>query len=152
MLNQLQEELKTAMKAGEKATMIGLRNIIGKLKVSQIDKGEPLTKEEALKILKSASKQLKESVEQYQKGSRDDLAEKELFELSLIEKYLPKKLSEVEIRKIVKKTIQDSGAESMQDMGRVMGTLMKELADTADGRLVQQILQKTILIRRLYIG
>ena len=144
MLNQLQDELKIAMKAGDKAAMTGLRNIIGKLKASQIDKGEPLTKEDALKILKSAAKQLRESVEQYKKGGREDLAEKELFELSLLDKYLPKQLSEGEIREIVKKTIQASGAESMQDMGRVMGILMKELANSADGRLVQQIVQKEL--------
>ena len=91
------------MKAGNKAAMIGLRNIIGKMKSSQIDKGEPLTKEETLKILKSAAKQLRESIEQYKNGGREDLAEKELFELSLLEKYLPEQLSEVEIRKIIKK-------------------------------------------------
>ena len=89
MLNQLQKELIMAIKAGDKATMMGLRNIIGKLKASQIDKGEQLTKDETMKILSSAVKQLKESVDQYQKGGRDDLAKKELFELSLIDKYLP---------------------------------------------------------------
>ena len=139
MLSILQEELKTAMKAGDKPRMTGLRNIIGKLKASQIDKGEELTGDESLKILKSAAKQLKESVEQYQKGGRDDLAEKELFELSLLEKYLPEQISEGKIRDAVKNTIQSSGAESMQDMGKVMGMLMKELAGTADGKLVQQI-------------
>ena len=139
MLDQLQEELITAMKAGDKPRMTGLRNIIGKLKASQIDKGEVLTGEESLKILKSTAKQLKESVEQYQKGGRDDLAEKELFELSLLEKYLPEQISEGKIRDAVKNTIQSSGAESMQDMGKVMGMLMKELAGTADGKLVQQI-------------
>ena len=139
MLGQLQEELISAMKAGDKPRMTGLRNIIGKLKASQIDKGEELTGDESLKILKSAAKQLKESVEQYQKGGRDDLAEKELFELSLLEKYLPEQISEGKIRDAVKNTIQSSGAESMQDMGKVMGMLMKELAGTADGKLVQQI-------------
>ena len=139
MLDQLQEELIAAMKAGDKPRMTGLRNIIGKLKASQIDKGEELTGDESLKILKSAAKQLKESVEQYQKGSRDDLAEKELFELSLLKKYLPEQISEGKIRDAVKNTIQSSGAESMQDMGKVMGMLMKELAGTADGKLVQQI-------------
>jgi len=139
MLDQLQEELITAMKAGDKPRMTGLRNIIGKLKASQIDKGEELTGDESLKILKSAAKQLKESVEQYQKGGRDDLAEKELFELSILEKYLPEQISEDKIRDAVKNTIQSSGAESMQDMGKVMGMLMKELAGTADGKLVQQI-------------
>ena len=139
MLDQLQEELIAAMKAGDKPRMTGLRNIICKLKASQIDKGEELTGDESLKILKSATKQLKESVEQYKKGDRDDLAEKELFELSLLEKYLPEQLSESKIRDAIKNTIQSSGAESMQDMGTVMGMLMKELAGTADGKLVQQI-------------
>ena len=144
MLNQLQEELKIAMKSGDRSRMIGLRNIIGKIKAAQIDKGEPLTKEDALKILKSAAKQLRESVEQYKKGGRDDLAEKELFELSLLDKYLPKQLTEDKIRKIVKETIQASGTESMQDMGRVMGILMNELAESADGKLVQQIVREEL--------
>ena len=144
MLDQLQEELIAAMKAGDKPRMTGLRNIICKLKASQIDKGEELTGDESLKILKSAAKQLKESVEQYQKGGRDDLAEKELFELSLLEKYLPEQISEGKIRDAVKNTIQSSGAESMQDMGRVMGLLMKELAGTVDGKQVQKIVQEEL--------
>ena len=144
MLDQLQEELISAMKAGDKPRMTGLRNIIGKLKASQIDKGEELTGNESLKILKSAAKQLKESVEQYKKGGRDDLAEKELFELSLLDKYLPEQLSQDEIRTTVKNTIKSTGAESMQEMGKVMGAVMKELAETADGKLVQQIVQEEL--------
>ena len=144
MLNQLQEELKVAMKGGDKAAMTGLRNIIGKLKAAQIDKGESLNEEESMKILKSTAKQLKESVEQYNKGGREDLVQKELFELSLIEKYLPVQLSEDKIRDLVKTTIQSAGAESIQDMGRVMGVLMQELAGSADGKLVQQIVQEEL--------
>ena len=144
MLNQLQDELIIAMKSGNKAAMTGLRNIIGKLKSSQIDKGEPLTKDDALKILQSVAKQLGESVEQYKKGGRDDLAENELFELSLLDKYLPEQLSKSKLREIVKETILASGAESMQDMGRVMGILMKELAESADGKLVQQIVREEL--------
>lgn len=144
MLDQLQEELISAMKAGDKPRMTGLRNIIGKLKASQIDKGEELAGDESLKILKSAAKQLKESVEQYKKGGRDDLAEKELFELSLLDKYLPEQLSQDEIRTTVKNTIKSTGAESMQEMGKVIGAGMKELAETADGKLVQQIVQEEL--------
>ncbi|SVA96364.1 uncharacterized protein METZ01_LOCUS149218, partial [marine metagenome] len=81
MLDQLQKELITAMKNGDKAAMIGFRNIIGKLKAAQIDKGEILNDEESMKILKSTTKQLKESIDHYQKGGREELAEKELFEL-----------------------------------------------------------------------
>ena len=121
MLNQLQKELVLAMKAGEKAKMMGLRTIIGKLKAAKIDKGESLTDEESLKILKSAAKQLKESIDQYQKGGRDDLAKEEAYELSLLEKYLPEQLSEKIIRDTVKNIVENTGAESIQDMGQVMG-------------------------------
>jgi len=144
MLNKLQEELKIALKAGERAKMIGLRNIIGKIKAAQIDKGESLTDEESLKILKTAAKQLKESIDQYQKGGRDDLAEKEAFELSLLEKYLPEQLSEEQIRETVKNIVKNTGAGSMQDMGKVMGATMKELAGSADGKIVQKIVKEEL--------
>ena len=144
MLDQLQEELKIALKAGEKAKMMGLRNIIGKIKATQIDKGETLTNEESLKILKTAAKQLKESIDQYQKGGRDDLAEKEAFELTLLEKYLPEQLSEEHIRQTVKNIVKNTGAGSMLDMGKVMGATMQELAGSADGKIVQNIVQEEL--------
>ena len=144
MLNQLQKELVVAMKAGEKAKMMGLRNIIGKLKAAKIDKGESLTDEESLKILKSAANQLKESIDQYLKGGRDDLAEEEAYELSLLEKYLPEQLSEKIIRETVKNIVINTGAESIQNMGQVMGAAMKEFAGSADGKLVQKIVQEEL--------
>ena len=144
MLDQLQEELKIAMKAGEKAKMMGLRNIIGKIKAAQIDKGETLTDEESLKILKTAAKQLKESLDQYRKGGRDDLAEKEAFELTLLKKYLPEQLSEEQIRQTVKNIVKNTGFGSMQDMGKVMGATMQELAGSADGKIVQKIVQEEL--------
>jgi uncharacterized protein YqeY len=144
MLDQLQEELKIAMKAGEKAKMMGLRNIIGKIKAAQIDKGETLTDEESSKILKTAAKQLKESIDQYQKGGRDDLAEKEAFELTLLEKYLPEQLSEEHIRQTVKNIVKNTGAGSMLDMGKVMGATMQELAGSADGKIVQKIVHEEL--------
>ena len=144
MLDQLQEELKIAMKAGEKAKMMGLRNIIGKIKATQIDKGETLTDVESLKILKTAAKQLKESIYQYQKGGRNDLVDKEAFELTLLEKYLPEQLSEEQIRQTVKNIVKNTGAGSMQDMGKVMGATMQELAGSADGKIVHKIVQEEL--------
>ena len=144
MLDQLQEELKIAMKAREKAKMMGLRNIIGKIKAAQIDKGETLTDEESLKILKTAAKQLKQSIDQYRKGGRDDLAEKEAFELTLLEKYLPEQLSEEQIRQTVKNIVKNTGAGSMLDMGKVMGATMQELAGSADGKIVHKIVQEEL--------
>ena len=144
MLALLHEELKAAMKAKDKATLTGLRNIIGKLKAQRIDKGEDLTDQECIQILQSLVKQLKDSIEQYEKGGRDDLAKVEAFELKLIEKYLPKQLSEEEIRISVQKTIKSTGAKSMQDMGRVMGSVMKNLAGAVDGKVVQKIVQEKL--------
>ena len=141
MLDLLQEELKAAMKAKDKATLTGLRNIIGKLKAQRIDKGEDLTDQECIQILQSSVKQLKDSIEQYEKGGRDDLAEVEAFELKLIEKYLPEQLSEDDVRTLVRKTIKSTEAKSMQDMERVMGAIMKHLAGAADGKMVQRIVQ-----------
>ena len=141
MLALLQEELKAAMKAKDKATLTGLRNIIGKLKAQRIDKGEDLTDQECIQILQSSVKQLQDSLEQYEKGGRYDLAEVEAFELKLIEKYLPEQLKDDDVRALVRKTIKSMGAKSMQDMGRVMGAIMKELAGAADGKKVQKIVQ-----------
>ena len=144
MLALLQEELKAAMKAKDKATLTGLRNIIGKLKAQRIDKGEDLTDQECIQILQSSVKQLKDSIEQYEKGGRDDLAKVEAFELKLIEKYLPEQLSEEEIRILVQKTIKSTGAKSMQDMGWVMGSIMKNLAGAVDGKVVKKIVQEKL--------
>ena len=144
MLSLLQEELVKAMKAKDRATLIGIRNIIGKLKSLQIDKGKDLTKQESIQILQSSAKQLKDSIRQYKKGGRDDLADIEAFELKLINKYLPKQLSEDEIRSSIQKTIKSCGTTSMQDMGRIMGIVMKELMGTADGKIVQKIVQEEL--------
>jgi len=144
MLDKLQSELITAMKAGDKSRILGLRNIIGKIKAVQIDKGETLTSEESLKILKSSAKQLKESIKQYKQGNREDLAEKEIFELSILEKYLPEQLSEEEIRGKIKKIIEEMGAQSMQDMGKIMGAAMKNLGNLADGKIVQKIVTEEL--------
>ena len=144
MLSLLQEELTAAMKAQDKAILIGLRNIIGTLKARRIDKGEDLTKEECIQILQSSAKQIKYSIKQYEKGGRKDLVEVESFELKLIEKYLPEQLTDDELRSLIRQTIESIGAESMQDMGRVMGTAMKELAGAANGKVVQRIVQEEL--------
>ena len=144
MLSILQEELKTAMKEKNKATLIGLRNIIGKLKTKKIDKGEELSEKECVQILQSSAKQLKESITQYKNGGRDDLAEVEIYELELIKKYLPKQLSQDDIRKIVQKTIKSTGADSIREMGSVMGNVMNQFAGSADGKIVQKIVQEEL--------
>ena len=144
MLSLLQKELIIAMKARDKATITGFRNIIGKLKIRQIDKGKDLTKQECIQVLQSSVKQLKDSIIQYEAGERSDLAEVETFELKLIEKYLPEQLSENNVRILVQKTIESIDAKSMQDMGQVIGVVMKELAGSADGKMVQKLVQEEL--------
>ena len=99
---------------------------------------------ECFQILQSSAKQLKESITQYKNGGRDDLAEVEIYELELIKKYLPKQLSQDDIRKIVQKTIKSTGADSIREMGSVMGNVMNQFAGSADGKIVQKIVQEEL--------
>ena len=144
MLSLLQAELIKSMKSKDKPTIIGLRNIIGKLKAKKIDKRDSLTNNECFQILNSSVKQLKESIIQYDKGGRNDLAEVERFELKLLEKFLPTQLSEKDIRLSVQKHIKLINAKSIQDIGKIMGVVMQELVGIADGKIVKIIVQEEL--------
>ncbi len=137
-------DMKSAMKAGEKSELGALRNLIGKVKAKQIDSGKTLTDDECIKVMATAAKQLKDSIQQYKDGGRDDLAENEAFELSIVERYLPEQMSEDDVRAIVKKTIADVGAESMKDMGKVMGAAMQAVGSGADGSIVQKMVREEL--------
>ena len=144
MLSRLMNDMKSAMKAGEKAELGALRNLIGKVKAKQIDSGKTLTDDECIKVMATSAKQLKDSIHQYKNGGRDDLAENEAFELSIVERYLPEQMSEDDVRAIVQKTITDVGAESMKDMGKVMGVAMQTVGGEADGSIVQKIVREEL--------
>jgi len=137
-------DMKTAMKAGEKSELGALRNLIGKVKAKQIDNGKELTKDECIKVMATAAKQLKDSIQQYKNGGRDDLAKNEAFELSIVERYLPEQMSEADVRAIVQKTITDMGVESMKDMGKVMGAAMQAVGGEADGSIVQKMVREEL--------
>jgi|TARA_B110000116_G_scaffold96300_1_gene83963 hypothetical protein len=144
MLSRLMNDMKSAMKAGEKAELGALRNLIGKVKAKQIDSGKTLTDDECIKVMATSAKQLKDSIHQYKNGGRDDLAENEAFELSIVERYLPEQMSEDDVRAIVQKTIADVGAESMKDMGKVMGVAMQAVGGEADGSIVQKMVREEL--------
>jgi uncharacterized protein YqeY len=144
MLSRLMNDMKSAMKAGEKAELGALRNLIGKVKAKQIDSGKTLTDDECIKVMATSAKQLKDSIHQYKNGGRDDLAENEAFELSIVERYLPEQMSEDDVRGIVQKTIADVGAESMKDMGKVMGVAMQAVGGEADGSIVQKMVREEL--------
>ena len=144
MIQQIMDDLKIAMKDQDKPKIIGLRNLLGKLKAKQIDKGDGLTEVECIKILSSASKQLKDSIKQYSDANRVDLIEKEEYELSLVKKYLPEPISENEIKKEIVKIIDENNAQSMADMGKIMGIAMNKFSGFVDGNIVQKIVKEKL--------
>ncbi|MBC8174246.1 MAG: GatB/YqeY domain-containing protein [Candidatus Marinimicrobia bacterium] len=137
--DQIQKSMQNALKSRDRDTVRTLRTLLAKLKERHISKGEDLTEAEELKTLQTAAKQRKESIEAYNKGGRQDLAEAESRELSIIESYLPEQMSESELQSIIESVIQETGATSMKDMGKVMPAIMKQVAGKADGKIIQQI-------------
>lgn len=144
MLDKLQTELKTAMKAGDKFRLTTYRNMIGKLKAIQIDKGSDLDEKECLKVIQSMAKQIKESIHQFEKGGRVDLVEAESRELEILESFLPQQLSKDEMLKIISIVIESSGAAGLSDLGKVMPVVMGEVAGRGDGKLVNQLVRELL--------
>ena len=139
MLDKLRTELKDALKSGEKDKLNALRNLVAKIKSKEIEKGEPLNSDECLKVCMSSAKQIKESISQFKKGNRQDLADKEKIELDIISSYLPEELSDEELTKIIKEVIQNVSAKGPSDMGKVMGPVMGKISGQADGKRVQKL-------------
>ena len=144
LVDEIQKEMYKAMKEKEKERINALRNIIGKLKYRYIDKGDKLTEQEEIKVIQSLAKQRRESIEMYKQGGRNDLVETETKELSIIEEYLPQAMSEEEVRRLVRETVKETGAESMSDLGKVMPLVMKKGAGKVDGELAQEVLRELL--------
>jgi len=141
-LERIEQDLKAAMKNREAERLSTLRMMKTAIKNREIDKMDALTDEEAIKTLQSLVKQRRDSIEQYQKAGRTELAEKEAAEITVIEEYLPAALDEAAITKIVEETISETGAGSAKEMGMVMKAVMAKLAgQTVDGKVVNQIVR-----------
>lgn len=132
----LKEATVSSMKKGEKEATTTLRMFSAEIKKEEIEKKEELTDEETISIVQKMIKQRKDSFSQFEQAGREELAEKEAREISILEKFLPEQLSEEEILQEVNQAIAESGAESMQDMGKVMGLLKNKLSGKADMGLV----------------
>ena len=144
LVDKIQKDMYKAMKEKEKERINALRNIIGKLKYRYIDKRDKLTEQEEIKVIQSLAKQRRESIEIYKQGGRNDLVETETKELSIIEEYLPQAMSEEEVRRLVRETVKETGAESMSDLGKVMPLVMKKGAGKVDGKLAQEVLRELL--------
>jgi uncharacterized protein YqeY len=141
---RLQEDMKQAMKAGRKDELSAIRLLRAQLKDARIDKGEDLTEQEVMGILQKAAKSRKESIEIYHEGNRQDLVDKEQFELDVIKRYLPAEMSEEEIRRIITEQINSLNLTSEKDIGRLMGALMAQLKGRADGKIVQKLASEAL--------
>lgn len=130
--DQLNADIKTAMKAGDKPRLGALRLISAAFKQHEVDKREEIDDKLAIDIMTRMSKQRRESISQYQDAGRDDLVHKEEFELALITEYLPAQLDADAIGEAVDAAISQTGAASMKDMGKVMGALNASLKGRAD--------------------
>ena len=144
LYKQIQNDMYNAMKSGNKESVNTLRTTLAKLKDKVIEKRQDLSKEEEVKILQTLVKQRKESIELYEKGGRNELAEAEQKELEIINNYLPKMMDESDIKSIVKTVIDEVGATSMADMGKIMPEVMKRGKGLIDGKSAQKFVQELI--------
>ncbi|MEQ1584746.1 MAG: GatB/YqeY domain-containing protein [Cyclobacteriaceae bacterium] len=143
---QIDNDIKTAMLAKNKEELTALRSVKSLILLAETEKGSSgeISQDVENKLLMKAAKQRKESAEIFQKEGREDLAKKELFELEVISRYLPKQLSEDEVAAELKKIVEQVGAKGPQDMGKVMGVATKQLAGKADGKLISEIVKKLL--------
>ncbi len=129
---RINDDVKTAMRAKEKTRLLALRMIMAAFKQKEVDERIELNDDEVLTILDKMAKQLRDSINQFQKAGRTDLVEKENFELKIVQSYLPAALTDVEINQLIKSAIDETDASSMKDMGKVMGILKPKVQGRTD--------------------
>ena len=142
--DKIKNDLKDAMKSGDNVTRDVLRMLNSDIKNVEIDLKKELADDDVVKIIKRNIKSRKDSIEQYKKGNREDLAVQEEKELKILEKYMPEQMSEEKIRKIVIDIIKKSEASGASDFGKVMGMAMKEAGGNVDGNVVSRIVKEEL--------
>ena len=142
---KINNDLKEAMKAKDQVGLRGIRAIKSAILILKTDgSGEEVNEEKEIKLLQRLVKQRKESLDIYEKQNREDLAVKEREEIEVIERYLPAQMGSAELESIIQQIIEQTGAASMKDMGKVMGIASKKLAGKADGKAISSVV-KTLL-------
>jgi len=130
--NKLQQDMKDALRGGDKRSLGIIRLILAAIKQREVDERIELDDAQVTSVLDKMAKQRRDSHEQYEKAGRADLAEQEAFELDMLKAYLPEQLGDTEIDTLIDEAIQATGASSMKDMGKVMGQLKPKLQGRAD--------------------
>lgn len=141
---QIDVDIKAAMKSGAKDKVSALRMLSAAIKNKQIDKRAPLVDSEVLDTVRSLIKQRKDSIEQFAKGGRQDLVDKETAEVAVLEVYLPQQLGREEVEKLVREAIVQTSAQGAKDMGKVMKALVPLLAGRADNKLVSELVKSAL--------
>lgn len=144
ILDQLNQDMKAAMKAKDKESLQTIRMLKSALQNEQLKNQAELSEDEELTVLSREKKQRNDSLAEFKSAGRDDLVSKTERELEIVNKYLPAQLTEEEIIEIVRQTVQDTNASSMQDMGKVMGAVMPKVKGKADGGLVNRIVKNEL--------
>lgn len=142
LLERLNNDMKQAMKNKEKDKLSVIRMVKASLQNEAIKLGKELSEEDELTILSREVKQRKDSLHEFDKAGRQDLVDKLRTELTFVELYLPKQLSEEELAEVVNETISEVGAKSKADMGKVMAAIMPKVKGKADGSLVNKLVQQ----------
>jgi len=141
---RIQEDVKNAMRAHERERLAALRLVTAAIKQKEVDERVDLDDTQVLAVLDKMVKQRRESLEQYEKAGREDLAEKERFELGLIQTYLPEPLGEEELAALIRSAISELGASSIRDMGSVMSALRGQVQGRADMKAVSQAVKSQL--------
>jgi len=143
---EVMAQMKDAMKAKDEALLRGLRAIKAEIIKAKTEPGAngEVTADGEIKLLQKLVKSRKDSLEIYQQQNRPDLATKESEEIAVIEKFLPKQLSEAELKEVIDKVIAETGAAGPQDMGKIMGIVSKQLAGKADGKTIAAVVKELV--------
>ena len=144
LLKNITDEMYLSMKSGDKEKANALRTLISKLKDQQIKLRKDISDEETIKIIKTLVKQRKESAEIYSKAGREELAEKENFEISILDDYLPKLMSEEDVLSLIKKIVDETNAKDLSDIGKVMPLVMQRGEGKVDGKIANRILRSLL--------
>ncbi len=139
--DRISEDMKAAMKAHEKDRLAVIRMVRSAIRQTEIDGKKDLDDEGVIAVISKELKMRKDSLEEFRKGGRDDLVEKTQAEIDVLLPYLPEQLSEDEVKALVKEAVEQTGAASMKDMGKVMGVLMPKVKGRADGKMVNSIVK-----------
>jgi uncharacterized protein len=143
--DKIQGQIAAAMRSKEQLRLDVLRMMKSAVKLKEVEKMKALEENEVIAVLNTLVKQHKDSIEQFRKGGREELAQKEEAEIKIIEEYLPAAASEEEIRQAVAEAVQETGAASMKDMGKVMKAALARLTGkSADGARVSQLVKETL--------